>query len=241
MGDILASIAKWFKERTTSPLYGTFVFSVILFNWKFFYILFWQDEDKLSLPKIEYVQRNILDYQSLSTHITHFLIFPIIITYLIVWWLPILSNWAHKKHTIFYYKRRLIIDSARLDYEKEEKNNLKSLSEVKKEQAVVKKEIQKNTSEEERWAGELHGITSLPKMIEAIKVAVRVVYEAAGRFTTDYSYNGNYLVYISPDHLARLDTLGIINIIKGDGNSDKINLTEKGKFFVKKLQNEWIV
>lgn len=117
MNEILSSIIKWFKDRTASPMYGTFVFSVILWNWKFFYLLFWQSEDKLGLPKIEYIQNNYLNQQTYWQHLLHFLIFPLVSTYVIIWWLPILNNWAFKKHMYYHYQRETIIDSAKFNYE----------------------------------------------------------------------------------------------------------------------------
>lgn len=106
MDEICNSISKWFKEKTTSPLYGIFIFSVVLWNWKFFYVLFWQGEEKLSIPKIEYIQATLLIHQNFWQHLVHFLVFPLVSTYVAICWLPIVSNWAHKKHIEFFYERK---------------------------------------------------------------------------------------------------------------------------------------
>jgi hypothetical protein len=234
MNDTLDSVREWFKERTTSPLYGTFIFSVILWNWKFFYILFWQAEEKLSLPRIEYVQQNILKSENLLKHFLSFLILPAISTYFIVWWLPILSNWAHKKHTVFYYKRKFIVDDARIKYETQEKDNLISISTIKKEQAEVKKEIEENTSEEDKWAAEFELIKSHP-IFSRFREITDLIYSNGGK--THKIINNAWTRVISTDALAFADTRGLIQITNDTSQAiqEKINLTKKGKFFAAKI------
>ena len=234
MTDVLGSIGKWFKDRTISPLYGTFVLSMILWNWKFFYILFWEGESYLSLPKIEYVQKYILNSQNIWQHLLYFIFIPALSTYAIVWWLSYASNWAHKKHLEFYYKRKLILDEAKLDYERREKNNLESISVVKKEQAVAKKEIEKNSTREEKWREEMLDWISNSQNVTALQTATQIIYKTSGRYDTDNrGYNDSY-TFIAPDHLSRLDAIGLIDI---DNNSNKIAFTEKGKYFLLLSQN----
>ncbi len=233
MTDIIDSIGNWLKERTTSPLYGTFIFSVILWNWKFFYILFWQNEEKLFIPRIEYVQLNILNYQNILSHFLHFLILPIISTYIIIWWLPILSNWAHRKHTEFYYKRKIIFDDLRLEYERKEKSNLVSISEIKKEQAEAKKEIAENTTEEDKWIEEFESFKAHP-MFSKFSQIIDVIYGNGGR--THKLINNQFIRAIYPDVLAFADTRGLIQITNTASQSqEKIDLTKKGKFFASKI------
>ena len=220
VNELANSIAKWFRERTTSPLYGTFVFSVILWNWKFFYILFWQNEEKLTLPRIEYVQRFILNNQTNWYHMLYFLILPITSSYIIVWWLPVISNWAHKKHIEYYYDRRLIIDKARLDYEKKEKETLTSISTVKKEQIEVKKEIQKNTTEEERWDLEFENFRNSNSLL------------AYSNFLDEFYKGRKNLYQFSSNDTAYFDALGLITIETNTINS----LTKKGKHFALKTR-----
>ena len=85
MKDILDSTVQWLNERTTSPLYGTYIFAVIVWNWKFFYALFFQDQAVLALPKIEYIEQKFLSDNPL-VHSLWFLIPPIVMTYIIIWW-----------------------------------------------------------------------------------------------------------------------------------------------------------
>ncbi len=232
MTDILNSVAKWFKERTTSPLYGTFILSVILWNWKFFYILFWQSEEKLNIPRIEYVQNHILYNATYFGHIVYFLILPALSTYFIVWWLSYLSNWAHKKHVEFYYDKRLSIDEARLNYEQKEKNNLNKLSNVIKEQARAKVTINNTLTEKEKWRNEMINFVLRDNKYQlAIDKAKKAVYQTEGRFTGNRQEETEYVTYIDIDSLAKLDALELIDI-----QNNKMSFSEKGKYFQLLLQ-----
>ncbi len=234
VNDVFGSIAKWFKERTTSPFYGTFILSEILWNWKFFYILFWQSEDKLLIPRIEYVQKYILDSQNIYDHLLYFLVAPAISTFIAIWWLPILSNGAHKKYINFYYKRKLIADKERLDYEKQENKNLDLLSDIKKHKTEIKKEIEKNSSEQERWKSEFYEkIVNSLENIAALKNIIEVVYQTNGKFKTRIDAFMSGYSYLDPRYFSRLDVLGLIDV-----QENTIKLTEKGKYFVLLLQDE---
>lgn len=232
MNDIFNSIAKWFQEKTSSPLYGTFLFSVILWNWKFFYVLFWQSEEKFLLPRIEYVQINILNQESFSHHFSYFLVLPLISTFIILFWLPILSNWAHKKHTYFYFGRKLNFIKERLDYEKKEKDILQLISDIKDEQVKIKEEIEKHTTEQEKWEEEFKLLKRnklYPKLIQL----KNVIYSNSGN-THKIQLHGRYEPIIELDVLAFADTNHLI-IITGEDISTKIQLTDKGRFFLGKF------
>ncbi len=231
MGDIIDSITKWVKERSTSPMYGTFIFSVILWNWKFFYVLFWQEEEKLSLPRIEYVQQNFLNSQTWPIHITFFCVLPLVSTYIIIWWLPLLNNWVHKKHLSFYYSKKSIIDSARLDYEKKQEKNLKLISLVKKEQVEARKEINKNVSQEDRLILDFEEFKKMKSYHEVMKQIKDAIYDNNGRLML---WNGVVdVAAVTSDNLAVADSKKIV-ILSGVGDGRKIELTEKGKFFMEK-------
>jgi hypothetical protein len=231
MGDLIDSITKWIKERTTSPMYGTFVFSVILWNWEFFYVLFWQNDEKLSVPAIEYVQLNYILEVSRWEHVLYFFVFPLISTYIIVWWLPIVNNWVHKKHLSFYYKKKIIIDEAKLEYEKKQEENLKIYSKIKKDQVEVKKEINKNISDEEKMLMAFNDFKNMKSYHGLMKQVKDSIYDNNGKVL---EHDGiNWVQHVSVDNLAIADSKKIINIL-GVGSNRRIELTEKGKFFMEK-------
>ena len=234
MTNYLESFKEWFKERTASPLYGTFIFSVILWNWRFFYILFWQDETILSLPRIEYVQKNILDLQSFWYHILFFVFFPILSTVIIIWILPIFSSYAHSRSTKFYFDRKRIFDVQDKLYKKQETEDLKKVKRETIKQTHVLEEIVSESKKKQNaeakvaalWEQEYVGFkeTLRSKVLSSVNELI-------------YVYNGKNLdVYNRPtvnsNDIAYAHTSGIIGLTRG--SSDTYILTEKGKYFIKK-------
>lgn len=230
MDDFLRSITEWIKERTTSPLYGTFIFSVILWNWKFFYILFWQSEDKLLLPRIEYVQQNILACQSIWYHLLFFLFLPIVSTLVILLWLPILNNFFHKIYIDFYYQKKFIIDDAQLKYEQKEKERLIAISEIKKDQVEVKKEIEKKITDV--WELEFESFKTTP-FYSKMSDLKRIIYDNSG-LTRKWSQDRGYVLLIDANVLAFADINNLIKIT-GKEAEEKIEFTPKGKFYLAKF------
>lgn len=239
MTEIINSISNWFRDRVASPLYGTFIFSVITLNWKFFYVLFWQSEQKIHLPAIEYVQKNILElkeiwYYDYPQHILDFLIFPAILTFIILWFIPHLSNKAHNKYLDFYFQRKQNLNDKRLKYETLAKDTLLSMSKIKEQKNIAQENIEKNSTKEERWNDEFKKIVlTNERNLYALEIVHDIVYKTRGFFTTSSQYvNKNDETPIEPETLARLDTLGLIIIEEA-----RIQLTEKGKYFLFLKQN----
>lgn len=232
MTEILNSIGQWFKEKTTSPLYGTFIFSVILWNWKFFYILFWQGSEQLGVPKIEYVQNSIINNQGLPEHILYFIILPSISTYFIIWWLPYVSNLAHRKHLQFFYNRKSIFDEIRVEYERNIRTALETISALKEKQAEAKKQIERLTTKSEQWEDEFESFKQSP-LYEQMNNLKDVLYKHSGMLRVYANIGGKPELRINADIIAIADSKGLINIT-GSDIDEKIELTEKGKFFMKK-------
>ena len=86
--DIRKSINSILYERVTSPLFGTFVISWLVFNWKIFYTTFFIDEDKIDLNKIDYIVKNFNDIENLIWY-------PLISTLALLTIVPFISNGAY--------------------------------------------------------------------------------------------------------------------------------------------------
>lgn len=233
MPEFIKSITDWFKERTTSPLYSTFIFSLIFYNWKFFYILFWQSEDKLKLPRIEYVERVILSNESYLLHVINFFLIPSVLTYLIIEHLPKLSIWAHKRQVSSYYEKRENYDERRLEYEKSKSDSLEKIVEEKKKQVVVEEEIKNNTTQEDRWNEEYSKLTN-NQIYSKLNQIVKVIYEHGGRTRIWNTNRQSYDLYADLDIIAFAHTNGIIEKEGIDGQ-ERLTLTLKGKFFISKF------
>ncbi|OAE92003.1 hypothetical protein [Flavobacterium psychrophilum] len=88
MEEIKKSISAILYERTTSPLFGTLIFSWLLWNWKIPYLSFFVSEDKLNINKIDYI---IANYNNSDYLITY----PLISTFILLTIIPFLSNGAY--------------------------------------------------------------------------------------------------------------------------------------------------
>ena len=71
--DIKKSISATLYERTTSPLFGAFFFSWVVWNWKIIIALFFTTSKELKVTKFEYIDSNLLNlfegliYPAIST------------------------------------------------------------------------------------------------------------------------------------------------------------------------------
>ncbi len=112
-------------------------------------------------------------------------------------------------------------------------------TEKEKEIKEQEKEI-KELNPTVTWENEFNKVSSDAKAIRAIKEGNSAIYTTNGRFVSDAGrVNRGYSSYISANSLSRLDTLGLIAMITE--KRDVIEFTDKGKFFVRKLQEKGII
>lgn len=256
MNEIFKTIWDWFKEKTSSPLYFTYIFFLIIWNWKIFYILFWEDSSLFLSPRTEYISifefhipwnipvpppwtnlslNPIIDWP-INT-LWHILP-PIIFTYFAIVYLPKLHAWAHSIHLGYFYQRKEICAKKELEYQKKYTENLEIEAKEKERQEQQIKKMEKTKIQlGEKWEVEFKKIFSDTRNLEAIDNAATAYYKTRGNF---YSSNKNMrdpeqITYISPGDLSRLDAFDIIKI---DMAESTLEFTEKGKFFIKRLQEE---
>lgn len=79
------SVNKILNERLTSPFWGAFICSWLVFNWKIVYLTIFIDQDKIEGTKIDYIITNYCDYKNLiwfplSSAILLIVVFPFITT-----------------------------------------------------------------------------------------------------------------------------------------------------------------
>jgi hypothetical protein len=101
------TVGNWFgtifKERTTSPLYGTFILSWCLANWRIVYLTLFVDQE-LTGNKIYVIDALYLDWRNL-------LFWPIVSTVFLIYVAPRLANEAYKVALSFSVERRKILES----------------------------------------------------------------------------------------------------------------------------------
>ncbi len=250
------SLKEWLKDKNNSSIYFTFVFSFIAWNWQFFYTLFFISVDdfsgKVSLIDYALSRAHILqtpltlfgidfwDQDVLAPIINFFWLFsiPAIVTYLMLWRIPWLNVLAHRKSLIFFFQRKSELDRQKSIYYKnksqEATSQLNTLKELeKKSEAKVKleKSIDDNSSYEDKQKQELTEFMNQKGNLVALRRANELVYKYRGYYETEPSK----IRYIDPEALSKLDVNGLVEW--ADSSVDRINFTDKGKFFLRNLKD----
>jgi hypothetical protein len=244
MKETLEQFGEWWKEKTTSPIYFTYFFYVVLWNWKLFHVLFVEDASKFSVPRIEYVQQmytfvdNLPLYPSLVPFVSfiwHF-IPPIIFTWLTIAYLPIVYRWALGLHIENKFEHRRQYQREKLKYEEWLLKQQETISEVttkRAEQVKVEKEqkeiINKTITEREKNILEYKEFkkSSLFKKFQQIK---KSIYSYNGR-TTPW-INGEDVRIVDESILAIAHAKELIEITRDSNNNEVIKLTPKGLIFM---------
>jgi predicted transcriptional regulator len=242
MKDVINSFSDWMKEKTSSPLYFTYICFLVIWNWQFFYALFFENSSLLNVSHLQYAisfQKNFFislpipsTFNDLLSWTLKFLFEffpPILFTYISIIYLPKISAWAHEIYLKNFFERQLAYDNASLEYETQKTKNLKRVGVQKIEQVKEKEKIARVLSDEEKW--EIDYIEfKKHSLYSRFREALTAVYRNNG--STRIFSNGGYVPTVSPNILAMADVKGLINII-GD-KRDKIELTDKGKYFADK-------
>jgi hypothetical protein len=105
--DIKKSISATLYERSVSPLFGSFFFTWIIWNWKIILILFLTESDELKMTKIEYIDLKLLNFYD-------GLLYPIISTIILLTVYAWLSEQA--------YRLWLYFDKRKNDYKTSNEN-----------------------------------------------------------------------------------------------------------------------
>lgn len=228
-----------FKEalgkRLTTPIYGTFFISWLIFHWEFAYTMFFVGEEKIfqatKLLKNDYLTQTFFNLSDPYFYISW--IAPFILTWLIIWQLPEwISIPAFKKEEKDKTTKKLIRiqEQKRLELEQGllEEVKTKKLEEVSK-QAKEKKKIEKidptiKWEEEYQQFQQMSYYKDFNRLLES-------VYEYGGK-TSWFPPNSGYSISIPKTLLAYTHTGDLIEF---SNSKESITLTEKGKFFVKRF------
>ncbi len=115
MDEFRKSVNAVLYERLTSPLYGTFVFTWLVWNWKIPYVTFFISEDQLEITKIEYISNLVMNW-------SHVIALPLMSTAILVLIMPFISNGAYWVSIRFdkwkYDQKNKIEDKQMLSLEK---------------------------------------------------------------------------------------------------------------------------
>lgn len=235
------SAREWF-DRKSGLLYTTYLTTFVIFNWKFFYVMFFSSDkvgsDRIAQGLYEFTHRTSLIWS--EYYIIQF-IFPAAISFIIIKYLPLLNNAAYIEYLNNEKVRKLAkaqrdSDIARIT-SKYKAQELSKLEEVNNMQEEINRLHDENTrleiellekskvtrdSDEERWDTELKN--EKVNDTDLFKKLMRIHYSNSGVIADRENWNKPIM---NAEELAKADTLGLIEI---DGG--KLSLTKKGKYFI---------
>lgn len=234
MDEGVKSFWEWWREKTSSSLYFTFVFSFIAWNWRGLYILFADDPTSSlaeRLLRFEYELHFGTHFPASALNYYYSLGLPAVSTFLIVLLFPKINEWAHKIETASYFKRKE--EYLKMESESIQRVNYAlniQVGEIKKQETLVK-EKSESKNRIETLLSELSGDgdyeefkkTSLyytfPKFVSSI-------YESVG---TPY-----WSRFDSKD----LSIADSFSLVKLDRASGEIELTQKGRDFNRRVSQK---
>lgn len=258
---LLDTIKDWLKEKSNSSVYIVFVLAFISWNWKFFFALFFSEQNVYGQTRINYaisVSHSLNEYIISTPYVVlndillgfcNFIIHffePILLTYFIVWYLPHINNVVHKKSLTFYFNRKSEFDLQNSIYQKSKTrelqvqkketdlqiSTLEYLEKKSQKKTEIQERINEKLSDEEKWLREFIKYRHTPAY-QSLSDLKNVIYNHSG-MTREWSQVGGYRLIINSDILASSDSNGLITINGKDGE-EKIELTPKGKFFMAKF------
>ena len=245
MNGFWSSASKWFSEKTSSPLYFTYIGFFIAWNWRFFQIIFLENENLFLTPRIEYIKSEILfstNFPLIIPAWLHILVDwllntawhilpPALFTYLAIVYLPRLHKWALGKYLESGFDRKRMFERKRfehdkwlLDQEKIHSKTLENFASVKEQQLKAEERIQKTMTDEERWELEYQEFEKSTSFFKFRQI-IETIYKHRG-----YVESGA-MRYVEAGILAMSDARGLVSYVEGSRNA--IELTKKGKFFAK--------
>ncbi len=240
MEKLLTEIYAFFKEKISSPFFRYFTISWILWNYKFVYFIFFQNQEVFfkvhEITKFDYLMNNPFFYETWYCNIAFFLIAPLLSTWFMIFVFPIINMYFFKE----YDKSTREEDKLKYDYKKFIKNEdieLKKLEveEKKEEVKVVKEEVKKTKATKEKKTLEVNQFDEWKKEYEEFKKSqaysmFNQVIEIINFHSWDFQ--DQYWNYkISKDIVSYLLANKIIS--KSTQRSDYHLFTEKWEYFAK--------
>lgn len=229
------------RERLSSPFYGSFLVAWLVINWQFLFSALFIDEDKIwklhHILKIDYLVGQYFPYDTIEhafSTVARISIIPflsacfaifILQRYILIPFYK--KNQDHETHKELYkFQKQIEVEKEKLTLSQVEKKSIDiKVESIKKEQEIEQKESSKWASEFELFRSSRY-MKDFQKIIDSI-----YLYRGLIKFN---SLNKVNPFQIPPSILAYADSHELIRIFQED---NKIELTEKGRFFVARYQD----
>lgn len=236
MNGFVDSFFEYWRTRTKTQVYATFAFWWFVLHFEFFYTLLFVEQDKiLALKhqlKNEYVWSYFIDYSSLQFWIIQGLLF--ILACLLTWFfIKIFPKLILNKAYSWERDNELDRQARKIEYEVALAEKKESLLDSQKRQAVSEKETQDIQEDiNKKWRKDFELFKKDPAF-GSFEDILKSIYENRGRIkkTRYEDGSGQVLSRIPSGSLALADGLGLINV---DNDKERIELTDKGRYFVSK-------
>lgn len=222
------------KDRLSSPFYGYFILFWSLINWRIIYAALFIDQDillkKTGLMRNQYIDAITPNWHQFMFWWTFF-IAPVLLMFFAFWVMPYATRLFFRKNLKNGFALK-IIELTETTKATQAKSNL-----VQQETALIKSEIKKaqeeKKAEEETpevvWEREFRTFRH-SRFFKKFKQIIDVVYEYRGRMSP--AQPGSQ---VERDVLVYTDSNGLVILKPIDFGGTEIQLTDKGKYFVKKF------
>ncbi|HAC56258.1 TPA: hypothetical protein DCF80_02050 [Candidatus Saccharibacteria bacterium] len=228
------SVIEHWRGRTRTQLYAVFAFWWVILHLEFFYTLVFVDEriifESKNQLKNEYIWSHFIQYSNWEFWVVQAGLFllAVSLTILMIKWFPkkvVNHVYSWERDNELDRQRRKILYEANLAELKA------SIAESEKQKVMSEKETEEIRADlSKTWQKEYEKFEKDPAF-PSFKVIVDAVYENKGRIKwTQYSDgSGRELSRIPSGLLALVDSLGLVNF---DNSTERIELTDKGRYFV---------
>lgn len=236
--EVIDSFKDGLTERINSPFYGTFILVWVILHFRLIIVLFFVSEDKIweatKLIKSDYILREFFNYFDLS--FWGWLLLSLVITIITVWFLPkwiLLPAFEVSENYEIEKKKIKIAGVKRIKIEEiglEEKNIEKIATEIKRVEKEKEIELIDPTI---AWLEDFLRSEATP-VFQEFSYIVKSIYEYNGniKIIDDSNFSPIIVFQIPPRILAYSHSNELLEL---NNTKEKIELTPKGKFFIKKF------
>lgn len=230
----MGAILEYFKRRATSTVLVAYSVFWAIFHWEGIYTTLFVDQEYIlrqhNLLKSEYVDRFFGLHWGTDQIWGDLMrmLFPVVLAYLYVWWLPKLTNKCYKKELFYRNERRRMKIQGEAELTKaEQKKTREETEKVEAEIKLKQKEVEaKELSPEQQWDEEFKRMANTDKGKAALNDLKSLIYEYHGYA----EYDGKRRIDV--DSQMFFDAYGLV---EEDGMEGHLYLTDKGRYFMKQF------